>query len=64
LAEGNAIRGLIDIAQKSGAEIRGIGIAIEKGFQQGGRILRSEGYNLKSLVIVDELKPGSIMFRS
>lgn len=63
LAEGNAIRGLIDLTQKSGAEIRGIGIAIEKGFQQGGRMLRGEGYNLKSLAIVDELKPGSIRFR-
>jgi len=63
LAEGNAIRGLIDVAQQSGAEIKGIGIAIEKGFQQGGKLLRDEGYNLKSLVIVDELKPGSIKFR-
>ena len=63
LAEGNAIRGLIDVAQKSGAEIMGIGIAIEKGFQQGGSLLRAEGYNLKSLVIVDELKPGNIRFR-
>jgi xanthine phosphoribosyltransferase len=63
LAEGNAIRGLIDVAQKSGAEIMGIGIAIEKGFQQGGSLLRAEGYNLKSLVIVDELKPGNIKFR-
>jgi xanthine phosphoribosyltransferase len=63
LAEGNAIRGLIDVAQKSGAEIMGIGIAIEKGFQKGGNLLRAEGYNLKSLVIVDELKPGNIRFR-
>lgn len=63
LAEGNAIRGLIDVAQKSGAEIMGIGIAIEKGFQKGGSLLRGEGYNLKSLVIVDELKPGNIKFR-
>jgi len=63
LAEGNAIRGLIDVAQKSGAEIMGIGIAIEKGFQKGGSLLRGEGYNLKSLVIVDELKPGNIRFR-
>ncbi len=63
LTEGNAIRGLIDVAQKSGAEIMGIGIAIEKGFQQGGSLLRAEGYNLKSLVIVDELKPGNIRFR-
>lgn len=64
LAEGNAMRGLIDLAQKSGAEIMGIGIAIEKGFQQGGNLLRAEGFNLKSLVIVDELKTGNIKFRA
>ena len=64
LAEGNAMRGLIDLAQKSGAEIMGIGIAIEKGFQQGGNLLRAEGFKLKSLVIVDELKTGNIKFRA
>lgn len=63
LAEGNAMRGLIDVANQSGAEVKGIGIAIEKGFQKGGQILRSEGYNLKSLAIVDELKNGNIKFR-
>jgi xanthine phosphoribosyltransferase len=41
----------------------GIGIAIEKGFQKGGKILRSEGYDLKSLAIVDELKADHIKFR-
>lgn len=64
LAEGNAMKGLIHIANQSKAEIRGIGIAIEKGFQKGGEILRSEGYNLKSLAIVDELKEGYIKFRN
>lgn len=63
LAEGNAIKGLIDVVKQSGAEISGIGIAIEKGFQKGGKILRDEGYNLKSLAIVDELKEGGIIFR-
>jgi xanthine phosphoribosyltransferase len=63
LAEGNAIRGLIDLTKKSNAQIMGIGVAIEKGFQQGGKILRSEGYNLKSLAIVDELKTDNIKFR-
>ena len=63
LAEGNAIRGLIDLTKQSNAQIMGIGIAIEKGFQQGGKILRSEGYNLKSLAIVDELKTNNIKFR-
>ena len=64
LAEGNAMRGLIDLTKQSGAQIMGIGIAIEKGFQQGGKFLRNEGYNLKSLEIVDELKAGCIKFRA
>lgn len=64
LALGNAMNGLIDVAKQSGAEIKGIGIAIEKGFQQGGELLRAEGYNLKSLAIVDEMKNGSVVFRA
>ncbi|MBP1926594.1 xanthine phosphoribosyltransferase [Sedimentibacter acidaminivorans] len=63
LAIGNAMKGLIDVAKQSGAEIKGIGIVIEKGFQQGGKFLREEGYNLKSLAIVDEMKNGSVVFR-
>jgi xanthine phosphoribosyltransferase len=63
LAEGNAIRGLIDLTKQSKSQIMGIGIAIEKGFQKGGKILRSEGYDLKSLAIVDELKADHIKFR-
>jgi len=63
LAEGNAMKGLLDIAEQSGAEVRGIGIAIEKGFQKGGEYLRKEGYNLKSLAIVDDMKDGIITFR-
>jgi len=63
LAVGNAMKGLIDLANQSGAKVKGIGIVIEKGFQQGGEFLRSEGYNLKSLAIVDEMKNGNIIFR-
>jgi xanthine phosphoribosyltransferase len=63
LAEGNAIKGLIHVVQQSGAEIKGIAVAIEKGFQKGGQMLRDEGYNLKSLAIIDELKEGHIKFR-
>ncbi len=62
LAEGNAMRGLLDVAKQSNAEVKGIGIAIEKGFQKGGEYLRKEGYNLKSLAIVDEMKNGCISF--
>lgn len=63
LAVGNAIKGLLDISKQSGAEVKGIGIVIEKGFQQGGKFLRSEGYNLKSLVVVDEMKDGNVIYR-
>jgi len=57
------MKGLIDVANQSSAEIKGIGIVIEKGFQKGGQFLRSEGYNLKSLAIVEEMKNGSVIFR-
>lgn len=63
LAVGNAMKGLIEVAEQSGAEIKGIGIAIEKGFQHGGEFLRSEGYNLKSLAIIEEMKNGCVIFR-
>jgi xanthine phosphoribosyltransferase len=63
LAEGSAMRGLLDVAGQCKAEVKGIGIAIEKGFQKGGEILRNEGYNLKSLAIIDDMKDGKITFR-
>jgi xanthine phosphoribosyltransferase len=63
LAEGNAMRGLLALAQESGASVEGIGIAIEKGFQNGGVFLRSRGYNLKSLAIIEEMNNGKIIFR-
>lgn len=63
LAEGNAMRGLIDIIGQSKAEVKGIGVAIEKGFQPGGALLRQEGYDLKSLAIVEAMKDGNIVFR-
>lgn len=54
-AEGEAIHALIDIAHQAGATITGIGIAVEKGNQNGGRILREEGYHLESLAIIEEM---------
>lgn len=63
LAEGNAIKSLIGLAHESGATVEGIGIAIEKGFQNGGSYLRNEGFNLKSMAIIDEMKDGKIIFR-
>ena len=55
LANGCALLGLIQIVQASGAKVDGIGIAIEKGFQNGGTIIRNLGYQLESLAIVEEM---------
>lgn len=65
LANGCALLGLIGIVQSAGATVEGIGIAIEKGFQSGGSIIRNLGYQLESLAIVDEMNAvdGSIKFR-
>ena len=55
IAEGEAIRALIDIVNQGGATVAGIGIVVEKGFQKVGRELRAEGYHLESLAIIDEM---------
>ena len=55
LANGCALLGLISIVEQAGAEVAGIGIAIEKGFQDGGAKIRSLGYRLESLAIVDSM---------
>ncbi|MDO5718364.1 MAG: xanthine phosphoribosyltransferase [Tissierellia bacterium] len=62
LANGEAIKGLIDIANQAGAEVKGIGIAIEKGFQKGGKNLREMGYDVKSLAIIQEFKDDQVVF--
>ncbi len=66
LANGCALQGLIAITEASGAEVAGIGIAVEKGFQIGGRVIRNLGYKLESLAIVDEMdaETGKIVFRA
>lgn len=65
LANGCALQGLIQIVKSAGATVEGIGIAIEKGFQPGGKIIRNLGYQLESLAIVDEMdwKTGEFKFR-
>lgn len=65
LANGCTLQGLIQIVQASGATVEGIGIAIEKGFQVGGRMIRNLGFQLESLAIVDgmDAKTGTIQFR-
>ena len=65
LANGCALQGLISIAESSGATVEGLGIAVEKGFQIGGKVIRNLGYDLQSLAIVDAMdaESGSITFR-
>ena len=55
LADGQATHALIDIVHQAGAKVVGIGIAIEKGQQQGGHNLRKEGYHLESIAIVESM---------
>ena len=65
LANGCALQGLIQIVQCAGATVEGIGIAVEKGFQSGGRIIRNLGFQLESLAIVESMDAatGKIVFR-
>lgn len=63
LANGCALEGLIDLVQSAGATVEGIGIAIEKGFQQGGKLIRDRGIRLESLAIVDSMEGGELVFR-
>jgi len=57
LANGAAVRGLREIIGQAGAQLLGVGVAIEKGFQPGGADLRNEGVRLESLAIVDSMDP-------
>lgn len=64
LAKGNALLGLLDVCQQAGATVVGAGIAIEKGFQEGGQLLRKRGLRVESLAIVDSMsEDGTIEFR-
>ena len=62
MAGGNACNALIDIIGQAGAQVVGIGIAIEKGFQPGGKALREKGYKVRSLAIVESMNDGKITF--
>ena len=65
LANGCALQGLISIVKSAGASVEGNGIAVEKGFQTGGQVIRNLGYHLESLAIVDSMDAatGEIKFR-
>lgn len=66
LANGKALEGLAELVKKSGAELVGAGVVIEKGFQVGGDIIRSKGIHLESLTIVESMdeKTGEVVFRN
>lgn len=65
LANGCAVNGLIDLIDAAGATVEGVGIAIEKGFQPGGRMIREKGIRLESLAIVESMdaETKTIVFR-
>lgn len=65
LANGCAVAGLVDLVRSAGATVQGVGIAIEKGFQQGGKMLREKGLQVESLAIVESMdhETGEIVFR-
>lgn len=63
LANGQAVLGLKKITEDAGATLKGVGIAIEKGFQDGGKKLREAGIKVQSLAIVDSMSDNSITFR-
>ena len=65
LANGSAVTALMDIIGQAGASLAGVGIAIEKGYMPGGRILRNMGIRVESLAIIDSMDPvsGNITFR-
>jgi xanthine phosphoribosyltransferase len=63
LADGQAVNGLMSLIEQAGAKLVGVGIAIEKGFQQGGQRLRAGGINLMSLAVVEAIRDGNILCR-
>lgn len=65
LANGCALKGLISVCRQANATVEGIGIVVEKGFQNGGQIIRELGYRVESLAIVDSMnaETGAVVFR-
>lgn len=63
MANGEAVRGLCDLVDQAGAELVGIGIAIEKGFQGGGDRLRNQGLNYHALAVIEQADGNGIVFR-
>ena len=63
LANGEAVMGLLELCKQANASVEGVGIAIEKGFQKGGQLIREKGIQLESLAIIESIDDTSITFR-
>jgi Adenine/guanine phosphoribosyltransferases and related PRPP-binding proteins len=63
LADGQAVRGMMNLCWQQSAEVVGVGIAVEKGFQPGGKALRESGIHLKSLAVVEGIRDGKIVLK-
>ena len=63
LADGQAAHGMMELCRQQGAEVVGVGIAVEKGFQPGGKALRDAGVPLVSLAVIDRIEDGKIILR-
>ena len=63
MAKGNAMQGLVDLVNAAGATLEGIGIAVEKGFQEGGDRFRGLGVPYKALAVIDKADGGELVFR-
>ena len=63
LANGQAVLGLLDIVEQAEAELVGVGIVIEKGFQPGGAMIREQGIRVESLAIIQSLENGKVEFK-
>ncbi len=62
LAHGSTVQGLLHVAQQAGAQVAGVGIVVEKGFQSAGAALRAQGLEVVSLVVIEEMREGYIRF--
>ena len=63
LAKGQALLGLSDLVEQAGAALAGCGIVIEKGFQEGGKMIREKGIRLESLAVIESVSGCCILFR-
>ena len=63
MANGLAAEGLISLCEQAGADVAGLGICVEKGFQEGGKSIRAKGYRIESIAIIDEMSENMIKFR-